>query len=417
MKRKHPDLLLIEEAFTEIKGNRNGKHIQSIATIQRVLKRRFDLDVEISIIDNSGREFFGMSVYPERSSIDVMVDAIVEQRAKADTILELWRKVNKWVIEVDSTLLYDPTLNANPSEITAVLLHEIGHTVYANTIPSRVHRVVAYSLLRVPVSVKKIFTWSKAKRLVGLAFIEACSSPTYWTSSSREEVEADRFAIKQGYGEHLASFMTKLLEGRGNKYFNPTDSELDKEVEIVMDWVVSNTSELEFRKTKLNKSIKDEMIGNPSLFTREYLISIRDDFFGSDGKTRYEELLTEQYVSQELVKYSNVLEGFRDWLDKRGKVKKIAQSDIDIISIEKDRAENEDDRLYVLDLVYDKLDVVNLSLDMLQDSKQAQRVQVSKDTLLRQRDQLNKIRKEVMDMNFPPKQYGLMIKYPPGYEG
>lgn len=417
MHKKSQELLLIEEAFSEIKSNRLGKHKEPLQKIQRVLSRKYNLKTDIVIIDNGNRDFFGMSIYPEVSAIDIMVDEIVEKRSKADTVLELWKNINSWHIEIDSRLLHDPILNANPAEITAVLLHEIGHTVYSNSIPARVHRIASYALMRIPMSVKKIFTWSKAKRLVGVAFIEACSLPLYWTSSTKEEVEADRFAIKEGYGEYLSTFMTKLLEGRGNQYFNRNDKEIDKEIEIVMDWVITNTSELEFRKTKLNKSIKDEMLRNPSIFTREYLISIRNDFFGNDGKTKYEELVTEQYVTKELDKYSNVLEGFRDWLDKRGKVKKIAQSDIDVIEIELNRIENEDDRLYVLDLVYDKLDVVTLSLDLLNDAKQATRVQVSKDTLVKQKDALNKIRKSVMDLRLPPKQYGVLIKYPPGYEG
>ena len=60
MSKKSPDLLLIEEAFTEIKSNPRDKHHQSLGVIKRVISRRYDLQVEINIVENSGLEFFGM---------------------------------------------------------------------------------------------------------------------------------------------------------------------------------------------------------------------------------------------------------------------------------------------------------------------------------------------------------------------
>lgn len=417
MIKKAPDLVYIEESFASIKSNQNGDTRQEINAIARTLKRRYNLDVNIRIIDNAHSEFFGMSIYPDKSAIDHIVDEMVDGGSRLETIEKIWAKNNRWTIEIDTKLLYDIKLNANPKEITAVLLHEIGHTVFSNSIPARVHKVLSYALMKIPVKVKKVFTWSKAQRLLGLAIIEACSLTSFNTTGTKVEVEADKFAIKEGYANDLNSFMDKLLRAEGNKYFDITNNEAEKDIAIMVEWAVVNTSELQYRKTKLKNSINNEVRVNRSLFTREYLMDIRNEFFGDGTRTRYDELVSEQRLDKHIENLTNVTEGFRDWFSKRGEIKRVQQSDIDIITIEINRIENEDDRLYVLDLIYDKLDLIETSLDLLKTENHRDKVKVSKTTLEDQRDQLNKLRSDVLKLKVTPIKYGVLIRYPDGYEG
>lgn len=414
MAHKTPEVLQIEEAFSHIKNNHKGNNDMHLETIRRVTKRRYDLDIEIIVVEND-MQFFGMTVYPEKDTVDLMVDAIVEKKSRLDTVQDIWAKNKTWVVEIDSKLLYDIRLNANPAEITAVYFHEIGHTVYANTIPKRVHKVLSYTAMHLPFSVKKIFTWSKARRLMGLGVLEACGRKVYYTREMRREVEADRFAIREGYGKNLSDFMTKLIESEGNRMFNLSEAELEKDIESVMQWVINTSSQLEFRRDYLKKSLNEQMLATTSAYARGFILRLRNLFFFDNERTRYDKLLKEQYMIEDYKKV--VTEGFiRDWFDK-GKVKKVDQSDIDIIGVEISRIQNEDDRIYVLYMIYDKLDHITLSLDYLKDEKRAKLVKVSKDTLLRQQDELNKYRKQVMDIRLAPKTVGMMIKYPPGYEG
>ncbi|MNT38138.1 hypothetical protein D3C72_1743210 [compost metagenome] len=124
--------------------------------------------------------------------------------------------------------------------------------------------------------------------------------------------------------------------------------------------------------------------------------------------------MTENYL---ITGYNNVVsEGFRELFDpKTRKLKRLSQSDMDILYIQIGRIANEDDKIYVLDIIYDYLDLVHVGLDMIQ-SGGKDRVPVSKETLTSYKTQLEKFRKDVLSTQVPPKKYGLFIQYPKGYE-
>lgn len=416
MVKKAPDLLLIEEVFGSIKSNPKGNHRTSLETIKRVISRRYDLKVEINIVDNTGLEFFGMSIYPEEDVVDKMVHALVEGTNRIQVVEEIWAKNKNWVIDIDSYLIFDSVLNTNPAEITAVLLHEIGHTVHSNEIPSRVGRVLKYSHMNFSITVKKVLKWSKARKIMGLAFIEACSTPNFHTHGLRKESVADRMAVKEGYTEDLAQFIEKLITRRGTKLVDVTEAELDQGIETVVQWGVENISQLEYRKNILNRNIQAQLLATHSPYVRNYLMNIRGLFFGK-SEERIKQLVAEQYTMKEYQKYTVTTEAFRDLFNKYGKIEKVSQQDIDYIIIEANRIDNENDRIYVLDLIYAKLDVIELSFDLLSNSDTASRVQVSKDTLKRQKEELLGLRKQVMGIRIRPKESNVLVTYPLGYEG
>lgn len=415
--KKSPDLTQIESSFSNIKRSPKGHHRNDLDVIKRVISRRYDLQVNINIVENDGMQFFGMSIYPESDVIDKMVDSLVEGTDRLEVMEDIWAKNKRWVIDIDSLLLYDITLNANPAEITAILLHEIGHTIHSNAIPNRVGRVIKYTKMSLGISVKKILKWSKARKILGLTFIEACGNKNFHNYNSlHKETEADKIVVKEGYGEDLNSFLSKLLSKKGNGLIERSEKELEQEVESVLAWSVENIAQLELRKNILDRNLKSQMMANKSPFVRNYLLQIRELFFGKT-EDRVESLIREQNVMKEYAKYSIVTESFKDWFSKNGKLQKVTNNDIDIILIESNRIENENDRIYVLDLIYSKLDIIELSLDLLSNKDTAQRVQVSKDTLLRQKEELLTIRKQIMSLHLKPKDFNVLVNYPVGYEG
>lgn len=416
MSKKSPDLLLIEESFSSIKSNPKGNHRQAFEAIKRVLSRRYDLKVEINIVENSGLEFFGMSIYPAEDVVDKMVDSLVEGTNRIEVIEELWSKNKNWIIDIDSILLYDIALNTNPSEITAILLHEIGHTVHSNEIPNRVGRVLKYSHMNLSVSVKKLTRWTKARKLLGLAFIEGCSNKNFHSNGLRKEIQADKLAIKEGYSADLSNFINKLIMRKGTTLVDRSEKELEQEIETIVQWSVENLAQLEFRKNILDRNLQSQMLSNRSPYVRSYLMNIRNLFFGKT-EDRLEQMVMEQRVMKEYRKYSVVTEAFKDLFNKSGRIDKVTSQQMDYLIIEANRIENENDRLYVMDLIYAKLDIIELSLDLLSNSDTAQRVQVSKDTLKRQKEELLTLRKQVMSIKIRPRDFNIIVNYPPGYEG
>lgn len=411
MANKSPDMLLLEESFKDIKSKHNTHG--ALQRVQRVLKRNFDLDFNISISENDTGKFFGMSIYPNQNQIDKMIDSIFNKKSGSAVIVDMWQKTEVWNLEIDSILLYDGRLNANPAEIVAVLLHEVGHIVYSNSIPQRIHKILRYKMMTASMSLKKLIQWSKAQKLIQLVFIEACSSKDYHQVKEDTEVIADKFVIKMGYGENLNEFITKLIATQGNHLVNRGDGALDRDVSAAVNWTFINIGELEFRKTSIRTALQAELLKSPSKFVKEVVYDIKNTFFGS-GDESYADAITEQYIFRE---FNDVVkEGMLGLFDKHGKVKKVNQLDIDIIEVEIGKIDNDDDKIYVLDLIYDKLNIVNAALDFIK-SGEKEKVNSSKDTLISYKSQLEKLRQTVLDTSVKPKQYGVFMKAPKGYEG
>jgi len=406
-------MILLEECFYDIKSKNNVNG--AILRIQRVIKRNFDINFTINIVNNDTREFFGMSIYPNKNQIEKIIDAIVNKKSSTDVVIDLWQKTDEWVLEIDSILLYDKNLNANPAEIVAVLLHEIGHVVYSNSIPQRVNRILRYKMMHANLALKKLISWPKAQKIIQLVFVDACSSKNFRYTNLKTERVADQFVEKMGYGENLNNFIDKLVATQGNRLVNRTEEQVDQDVTATVNWTFVNIAELEFRRSNLRTTLQTELLKNPSRFVRDIVYDIRSTFFGKgESENPYTDAVREQYLTNEF----NVIvkEGLLSIFDKNGKVKKITQADIDILSVEVGRIENEDDKIYVLDLIYDKLSAINAALDLIKNG-QKEKVPVSKDTLESFKAQLERMRIMALETPIKPKQYGVFIKYPKGYEG
>lgn len=409
--KKSPDLLLLEECFKNIKAKENING--NLENISRILMRNFDINFSISVVNNTTNKFFGMNIFPTTNTIDEMIDAMIDRKATTDVIVNMWKKNALWNLEIDSILLFDTNLNTNPSEIVAVLLHEIGHIVYSNSIPQRVNRIMHFGIMNLSYAVKSLVKFNRVKKLFDLVVVEACSSKNFHYINSSTERVADQFVVKMGYGNELDNFINKLIATQGNSLVNRPENEIDTDVKSLVNWSIDNISELEFRKKKLKVSIEAELINNPSPYVRQIFDDIRTSFFGKDPDS-YKEMVTEQYLIQSCKKI--VTESILDIFDNIGKVKKIAQSDLDFISINISKMQNNDDKIYNLDLIYDKLDLINSALELIGQGK-SEKVSQSKQTLVGFQTQLEKMRQQILTTDLPEKQYGVFIKYPKGYEG
>ena len=141
--------------------------------------------------------------------------------------------------------------------------------------------------------------------------------------------------------------------------------------------------------------------------------AIKNRFFGDE--TAGTAIVAEQQL---IMDYRKIMaqESFVEFVSNIGKLKKVKQSDLDIIRVEMDRIETLDDKYYVLDLIYDKLNVINLGLEYYANGN-ASRCSQSESTLKDYKKQLEEYRMKVLDMKIVDKQYGLFIKVPKGYEG
>ena len=151
------------------------------------------------------------------------------------------------------------------------------------------------------------------------------------------------------------------------------------------------------------------------MYIKNHLRKIINVFFGEEGAETYKKILTEQTVFNSCLRVTK--EGlFTGFLDKFGKVKKIQQNELDILFIEFEKISNNNDKIYLIELIHDKIDLINTSLEFIHNGENG-RVQQSEQTLRTFKSELEKLRNRVLETRLKDKEYGLFIKYPRGYEG
>lgn len=427
--KKCEDLQYIDKCFMAIK-NKVAVN-ENLNKISLALERLFDIKCELHVVDNKSNTFFGMNVFPSVSTMDLIVDSIINKQSSSNDILKLWEKNDKWYIEIDSILLYDLNLNANPQEMTAVLLHEIGHVVYTNTIPQRLYKVIKFKFVKLNYQMKQLISTEKIRKMFNIAIIESCSSKNYNYVNTNTEKIADKFVVNYGYGDELESFINKLIRSQGNSLVNRSNKEIENDIQVVVNWTVLNLKELEFRKKSLRTALKVEMLKNPSVLTKKVIQDIYTSFFG-ESNDKYRALLSEQAgiendTYEELRSYQLldefvsriVTEASGNIFDKNGRLKKITQNDVDILSVEAEKIDTVDDKIYLLDKLYSQLELVNMGLDYIDsnEKKLSGKVTQSKRTLLDMKEQLEELRSQILATKIIEKEYGVFIRYPKGYQG
>ena len=408
------ELETIESYISQIQ---DGKSVDvNLKAIERTLERCFGQKFHITIIPSKSftTEFFGMNIYPDTYTIDRLVLKIMDDNIKEKDIQEVWKECKEWYIEIDHKLLYNTQLDANPKEVVSVLLHEIGHTIYANTIVHRMYKVIRFKIIKSSYNLRKLCKNPKFYGLFSLAVLSACESKNYSYIDEKKEIDADRFVVKCGYGESLDSFITKLIMTTGNDNVSRTEHDEENDISVMVEWSLNNIALLELRRSKLRKELVTRSSMEKSPYVKDILQRIKNKIFGEKEGTTME-AMTAEYNTMKL--YNSIItESFKDFVSGAGKLKKVKQSDLDVIRIEIDRIETLDDKYYVLDLIYDKLNIVNLGLEY-HATGNSERCSQSKETLKGFKDTLDKYRETVLNMKIVDRQYGLFIKVPKGYEG
>lgn len=412
---KTKDFLLLESYIEEIQNRKDVK--VNLNAINRLLERMFEEKFTCTIIKYdimANNNFFGACVYPSKEVVDAMVNSILSEGSKVTEANKIWKSCKDWVIEIDGALLYDNHLKTSPEEVVAVILHEIGHTVYSNTIPQRLAKLIKLRLLKINYKSQQICKIPKVAKLFKIPVYGACQSKNFNYVSERAERDADRFVVKNGYGEELNSFITKLVSYGNNRLINRTDKDIDSDINAVVSWTVENIDSLEIRKTKLKQTLKTQSQVTRSEVLAKCYEEIRDQFVNDDTEKFESELMKESFFFERQCKRV-VEESMKDFFDK-GKVKKIKQVDIDILKVELQKVEKIDDKFYVLDEIYRLLNRIDVALRLIDEGKE-NLCPLSKNTYLNFQKQLFSLRDSVLALEIPEKQYGTFIKVPKGYEG
>lgn len=186
---------------------------------------------DILYTNNTDKLFFGMRVYPLFDGDDTM-EILGDSKTK---IFE------KYYIEFDSKL-FDPILGLTEKELTAILLHEIGHIVYdigtIDVVRKNIDLYFADADEYVDLKASKGY-----KELIGYALKDAVMKVgSLFTKFRDEEIVADATVVACGYGPDLETALRKIR--RSATYLN---KDVDDRF-ITLAWVLRLRSEFSTKR-------------------------------------------------------------------------------------------------------------------------------------------------------------------------
>lgn len=409
----------IEKAFVDLKAGKNKS--MALATIRRNLKATFGKDIDCVIIENKNKDnFFIMSVYPDQSTIDEVVEAVVSEKPD-EVIRKIWNDAYKWTVEIDSRILDGSIIDVTAKELTAFLLHEMGHVVYSNSIPKRISKVMRLEYARASIEVKKLLEDKLFRQILRLPIIHSCLYDNYKTKSNiKNELKADVFVVKMGYGEDLESALNKLIILSDHKKvgdINKESQEVYSDMKSMTLFSLRTVEHFKDRKASVVKqNLKKLLFSSPSQFVQKSIGEIEDTFIKSVEETSVTESVKMEYFENKANKI--VDEFFMEFVNfGNRKLKRIDPAELDYIQLEKNNIKTNDDKMLLISYIYSKLDTVKYYISLIDSRSSKYTVPHSRDELENMAARLEKLKDEVLETRIKEVKYGLFVQYPEDYEG
>jgi len=371
-----------------------------------------DMTFDISVVKRIDEtELFIMSVFPEMSTIDKIISAVISN--KPDSVIsELWKKNTKWYIEIDDDTLKSKEFDFNEKELTALLLHELGHVVVTNSIPSRISTIMKYEIAKSNYTVKGLLNKGIFAKILSLPILDSCiSDKSRSMNNVKEEIKADNFARKMGYTNDLYSALTKISKS------NKIRSNRDKDISNITNMSLNTLSQIQQRRDNIARHTLIKLAENcASPYISNIITEYVHDIFENESYSKYPnghklEIMQEK-MDNAIDEYVKETFGVKD-------LKRIDPVSIDYIQVQITSIKNENDKMMLLTYAYSKLDMVNYYLDILDNQKLSRRYNVpnSKEQLLLFKKRINDCIVKILAYKYPDKYKGVLIAWPTGYKG
>jgi hypothetical protein len=438
-------ITMLDDAFSSYLMDKNDEDFCNKAS---AILSAFDQSktFRVSIIEASSKNkepFFGMRIFPDRQFAEgLLQDMVNGEKATIKEMCTRWQEIPIWEIEIDRRVFDQQAISFNPQELTAMTLHEIGHTTYSDKKIEVFYRVYKEAQIRLKTTEKAATRLLYMLYLIPLTL--ACGFKDWKIDEGdlRQEVFADQSVKKLGYGDYLISAYKKIIKAYGSGgYVNGASEE--NIVSRSIDFCNLNIVDLIHRKNKLKDELYRTGTSHSSNYIRKmisYLMSkleiaqkrkydgnivlefamptdFDDPNFLRDTEFIYypqgfNKLMNHINMATNLAKAEIANEAFRR---KNKEIEIPNQLDVDTIFVEVDRIQNHADRRYVLDLIYNQEEKINHFLELceINDSLKSKHYSHMQ-SMLRE---LEEMRKAVLAKRSFDKKYKVFVQYPAGYEG
>ena len=366
------------------------------------------LNFKVSIVKPaSNTPSFYMAVYPEISTADKIVYAVLNNK-DYKVISELWKKNTNWKIEIDEAIITSHMFTNK--ELTALLLHEVGHVMSSNSIPERVSTIMKYEIASSSYQAKSYLSKEIFRRIMALPILDACVSDK--VRNVKEEVKADTFAKKMGYSNELYSSLTKLqsdLKKRNTSTINDSMKEIS-------NFSLKTLEDIGARKDNL---AKDSLLKLKESAKDTYIESVIDDFIVTifEDENNFSEGEKIKYIQEKMDELED--EYVTEFFFFKKELKRINPADLDYIQVQMSTIRSENDKMMLITYIYSKIDLIDYYISILKNPKYSKKYYVphTLDQLQNMRKRLEAYRLDVLNYKLPERNRPYVITWPDGYEG
>lgn len=410
-------LKTIDGAFLVLKED--PSNIAAIKIIRETLESCFDCSFIIHIIPPQDTDsIFVMSVFPEVSTMDKIISAVLANK-ETDSIRSLWEKNKVWTIEIDKKILQDPTFNFSQRELTAILLHEIGHVVCSTSITNRISIILRYEVAKTSLRNKMLLNNKIFRGILSLPILDSCISDEKRDKSSiKDELKADKFVKSMGYDKELFSVLTKISKDK--RYSNCDD--INQKMKKTATFSLDVLDDINTRKEKLGKekllTLKESV---PSTYVKDFITEYTESVFGNENsKSLSPKVINKEFLLSETV--NDIIDGecMKEFFIFGGKnLKRIDPYEIDYIDVKISSIKSETDKMMVISYIHSKLDMVNYYISILENPKLKRKYSIphTLDQLYGYKKRLENLREIALKFRIPERYKGILVAYPSGYEG
>ena len=232
------DFSTLEDAVGAVKREQTAYRLNNLKNeINKFFKGSTCKDVIFT--KNTDKFFFGMCVMPVIKPNDA-VGILGDPDERNKYIIE------KYYVEIDSKLL---EINMSTKELTAVLLHEIGHLVNDATPTIKVRNIVDNFLANTDGSfiVQKL---EAANALIAFGIKDTLRKLTSIFYVGKDEIIADEFCVACGYGRYLESAFDKIIRKSGK-----INKDINNKL-VLLQWSLRIYANLKTRRIALIHALK-----------------------------------------------------------------------------------------------------------------------------------------------------------------
>ena len=229
MKRINYNFTGLESAMSEIKLRQTPDVLRSI---KNELNKFFKDSVckDVIYTKNTDKLFFGMCVIPVIDSEKVTTILLSDEKVRIKT----------YYVEIDSKLI---DLQLSKKELTACILHEVGHMVNDATPGDELRKNLDVYNAQTD-GVMDVGNIGRNSRFIEYGIKDALIKITTVFNKKDEEVLADEFVVMCGYGPELESALTKIT-----KSFPTINNNVSNKF-IVLLWSIRMTKEMRYNRIR-----------------------------------------------------------------------------------------------------------------------------------------------------------------------